>query len=204
MKIMCVSPTGDDTTGNGSFETPYKTIEHALSLFSSGDQIRLLEGTFITTESIVISGKEGSIFADYPGAATIQPISANIIACIAILSSPRFTIQGIEVKQDQSQNASIGILANDVDNFICYTCTVDGFDVASGNTYGILCNGAGRVENCKIYDIDSFGDELCGIWADGIHIIDCEVYSLSGTHSVKGIYLSNQSFPQITGIQVIL
>jgi len=191
MKVMCVSPTGNDTTGTGSFDFPYRTIEHAVSLFVSGDQIRLLEGTYIPTDSIIISGKEGSIFSDYPGSAIIQPISATLsAACLEIVHSNRFTVQGIEIRQDQSKDARIGILANDVDNFICYTCSVDSFDVASGNTYGIFGNGTGRIENCKIYDIDSFGDELYGIWTNHMHVIDCETYSLSGTHDVYPINVS--------------
>lgn len=205
MKIMCVSPTGNDTTGNGSFDSPYKTIEHALSLFVSGDQIRLLEGTFITTDSIVISGKEGSIFSDYPGAATIQPINASIsAACVEILNSTRFTVQGVEVKQSLDKAARVGIFANGVQNFICYTCTVDGFDVASGSTYGILGNGTGRIENCKVYDIDSFG-ELYGIWSNNMHIIDCEVYSISGTGNVRGIEVSSSTLPfDITNIIFVI
>jgi hypothetical protein len=206
MKVMCVSPNGDDTTGTGSFDLPYRTIEHAVSLFVSGDQIRLLEGIFIPTDSIIISGKEGSIFADYPGSAIIQPISATLsAACLEIVHSNRFTVQGIEIKQSQDGGARIGILANGVENFICYTCSVDGFDVASGNTYGILGSGTGRIQNCKIYDIDSFGDELYGIWTNNMHVIDCEVYSLSCTHAVRGVEVSSSTLPfEVIDITFIL
>jgi hypothetical protein len=196
MKIMCVSPTGDDTTGTGSFEAPYRTIEHALSLFADGDQIRLLEGTFITTDSVVISGKSGSIFADYPGSATIQPIFAiSSAACVEIKHSSRFSIVGVNIKQDSGKLANAGIYANHVDNFICYTCSVNSFDVPSGDTYGILAGGSGRIENCHIYDMKSLGEELYGIYTANVHVIDCEVYSLSGAHNVTGIRVAASMLP---------
>jgi hypothetical protein len=196
MKIMCVSPSGDDTTGTGSFEAPYRTIEHALALFADGDQIRLLEGTFITTDSIVISGMSGSIFADYPGSSTVQPNAAiSSAACIEIIHSDRFTIQGINVKQDVNRFANVGIYANDVDNFLCSTCSVNEFAVVSGDTYGILTSGYGRVENCHVYDMVSAGDKMYGIYSANMHVIDCEVYSLSGTHDVTGICMAASLLP---------
>lgn len=195
MKVMYVSPTGDDTSGTGALATPYRTIEHALSLFDSGDQIRLLEGTYTPVDAIVIYNMEGSIFSDYPGAATIQPTTVSSAACIAIINSDRFTIQGVEVKQDSAGLARIGILAYDVNHFVCKTCTVDGFDVPSGDTYGIFSSGRGRIENCKIYDIDSMGENLYGIWTDNMHLIDCEVYSLSGAHDVYPIAVASTNVP---------
>ena len=196
MKIMCVSPSGDDITGTGSFEAPYRTIERAILLFADGDQIRLLEGTFTPVDSIIITHMTGSIFADYPGSAIIQPSAlSSSSACIAIINSDRFTIKGIEVKQDSGGVATVGIMAYNVQNFICQTCSVDGFDVASGNTYGILGYGTGRIENCHVYDMDSLGENMYGIWTDNMHIIDCEVYSLSGAGSVTGIEVSSSQVP---------
>lgn len=192
MKVMYVSPSGDDTTGTGTSTNPYRTIEYALSLFDSGDQIRLLEGTFTPVDSIVIVDKEGSIFSDYPGAAIIQPVAAlSSAACISIIGSDRFTIQGVEIRQDSAGLARIGIMAYGVNHFICKTCSVDGFNVPSGDTYGIFGHGRGRIENCKIYDVTSAGENLYGVWTNNMHLIDCEVYSLSGSNSVSPLALSS-------------
>lgn len=211
MKVMHVSPLGDDTTGDGSSTSPYKTIEHALSLFDDGDQIRLLEGTYTPADSIVIIGKTGSIMADYPGSAIIQPIMSSLsAACVAILSSGRFTIQGIEVKQDSSGMAKIGILAYDVNHFLCKTCSVDGFEMASGsapsgNAYGIFGYGNGRIENCHIYDIEGYCDELYGIFTDNMNVIDCEVYSVSGVNSVYPIMVASSLIPfAVTNIVFVI
>lgn len=201
MKVMHVSPTGNNTTGTGSYTSPYQTIEHALSLFVDGDQIRLLEGTYTPANSIVISNKTGSIMSDAPGGAIIQPIMSSLsAACIAIINSGRFTIQGIEVKQDSRGMAKIGILAYEVNNFICHTCIVDDFEMASGsapsgNAYGIFGYGTGRIENCHIYDIDGYCDELYGIFTDNMHVIDCEVYSVSGVNDVYPIMVASSLVP---------
>lgn len=199
MKIICVSPTGSDITGDGSASAPYQTIDFALTVFASGDQIRLFEGTYTPSDSIVLNNLEGSIFADYPGSAVIRPALCTSAACISIMNSNRFTIQGVEVKQDPRRRASIGILGHNVDNFICKTCTVDDFIVTSGLVaVGIKANGSGRIDNCNVYDFTSSADEVYGIHSEDLHIIDCETYEISGTSKVSPIYLT--SVQAISGV----
>jgi len=41
-----VSEAGDDSTGDGSFDNPFATIQHALALAAPGDAVRLLAGTY--------------------------------------------------------------------------------------------------------------------------------------------------------------
>jgi len=66
-----VSTTGNDTTGNGSIGTPYRTIAKAVSVMSSGDDIYLRGGTYY--ESMInitgISGTEANpcSMQSYPG-----------------------------------------------------------------------------------------------------------------------------------------
>jgi hypothetical protein len=44
-----VSTTGDDDSGNGTIESPWQTLEHALGQVSSGQSIRMAEGTYPET-----------------------------------------------------------------------------------------------------------------------------------------------------------
>jgi len=184
MTIIWVSTSGSDTTGNGSRDLPYATLEKAIDNFSSGDQIRILDGKYIPTDSLVISGLEGSIFAENKDTVTIQPIKTEKHqAVIAIINSPRFHVQGINILQASNTNNSfIGLYAEDVDKFLCYTVNVTGFDVPSGNAYGIYAFGSlGRIENCSVSDIICGGDTLRGIKTSGFDVIDCSVLELSGT-----------------------
>ncbi|MBN2018660.1 MAG: right-handed parallel beta-helix repeat-containing protein [Sedimentisphaerales bacterium] len=75
-----VSPTGNDTTGNGSIGNPWKTIPKAVTMAVAGDTIYVRGGTHIYTTTITIS-KSGSagarfyLFA-YPGERPILDFSA--------------------------------------------------------------------------------------------------------------------------------
>ena len=183
MKIIWVATTGSDATGTGRRTAPYASINRALQDFVSGDQVRILEGTYTPTDSIVISGLEGSLFAEVKDSVYIQPIKTRIHqACLAIVDSPRFQLQGINILQaaDNSGNL-IGIYAENVETFLCYTCSVVGFDIPSGSGHGIFASGAlGRIENCKVADIACAGDDLFGIRSFGMDVVDCTVIELSG------------------------
>jgi len=188
MKIMWVSTSGDDANG-GSYELPYKTIEKALTMFTNGDQIRLVGGTYTPVDSIVISGLDGSIFADDPGAVYIQPEKVTKhAACIAILDASRFLLAGVNVIQaaDTAGNI-IGIHAENIENFICLTCSVSDFDVPSGNGKGIFASGNGRVEHCRVSNFNCAGNFTYGIHTKGVDVIDCIVDEVSGVHTVHGI-----------------
>lgn len=189
MKIIWVATTGDDSW-DGSSEHPYKTIEKALTVFNSGDQIRILSGTYITTDSIVISYKSGSIFAEDPQGVYIQPEKTTLgQAGIIIEHADRFTIQGINVIQAaDSSNNLIGILVDDVQNFICYECSVSNFEAETGDGYGIRASGSlGRIEDCHVSNL-VFGENVYGIKATGLDVINCEVENLSGGQGCIPIY----------------
>lgn len=183
MKIIWASPDGSDSLGNGSRDTPYRTIEKVLTVFESSDQIRLLPGTFIPTDSVVVSGMDGSLFAEYPGTVYIQPEkTTQHQAGLAILDANRFSIYGINVLQaaDPSGNL-IGIYGEDISTFLVYTCAVSDFEIPSGGGHGIFASGLlGRVENCRVSNMACGGGVLYGIRTDGINVIDCDVTSLSG------------------------
>jgi len=183
MKIIWVATTGDDSTGIGTRTSPYASVERALQEFESGDQIRILEGTYISTDSVVISGKDGSIFAEDPGSVWLQPAQTrDHQACLAILDANRFSVYGINVLQasDSSGNL-IGMYVENVENFLAYTCGVHDFEVPSGNAHGIFATGTlGRIEGCVVNNFACAGGRLYGIRTIGIDVIDCDVTELSG------------------------
>lgn len=195
--IIWVGTNGNDTTGTGSQSNPYKTIERALLDFGNGNQIRLLNGTYTPTDTIMISGMEGSIFSETPGGANIQPQRATSYgAALAIVNSDRFTIKGINIIQSASSEHNCGIYANNVNNFVAYNCKVSDFE-CDENCIGIFASGAGRIENCLIEDLTINNGDLYGIYTDGLHVIDNTVRRLvdRGSSSARGIYIIDDYTP---------
>jgi hypothetical protein len=189
--IIWASPDGDDVSGTGSDQSPYKTIDRALLDFKDGYQIRLMDGTYTPTDTIMISGMTGSIFAENAEEVTIQPQQTTSHgAAIAITGSSRFTIHGINISQSDTAGHNCGIYANNVENFIAYTCTISGFDCPSG-CVGIWAAGSGRIERCNIGDLAVDAGNLYGIYSNGLDVIDCDVVELTNrsTTEVIGIYI---------------
>lgn len=208
MRIWWVATDGDDSTGDGSQNNPLRTIEYALTVFTSGDQIRLKEGTYETTGTITVDGMEGSIFSDSPGGATLSPQSiTEDDSCVSIKNSGRFYIYGVNViYEDIASGKLIGIRAKNVYNFVCVTCSVTGLESASGNVYGIFGSGSGRIMDCDVSDIKTGGAYLKGIYAQGLKVINCSVQNLSGLVSdTRGIEeWSNSGSFEITSIVFVL
>lgn len=191
MNIIFVDATdGSDSIGTGSQTNPYASIRKAVSEMSSGDQVRILPGTYVETDSVVVSGLDGSLFAEYPGTVYIQPEkTTEHQAGLAILDANRFSLYGLNVMQaaDPSGNL-IGIYAEDISTFLAYTCAVSDFEIPSGAGHGIFASGfLGRVENCRVSNMVCGGGILYGIRTDGINVIDCEAASLSGAGSCEVI-----------------
>lgn len=191
MRIIYVSPTGSDLTGDGTGVNPYATIEKAVTVFTDGDQIRLFEGTYTPTDSIVLSGISGSIFSEAPNVAMIRPRQTTTYpACIVLLDSPRFSLTGLDIAQATDVNTNqVGIYARNVDHFVCFTCSVHDFESPSGDVCGIYASGNGRIENCTVYSLHNVSSYLSGICtSDHIDVVDCSVYNLSGGMNGQLVY----------------
>jgi hypothetical protein len=202
--IIWVAKTGNDTTGTGSQQNPYLTIERALQDFVNGSQIRILNGTYTPTDTVMVSGLEGSIFSETPGGAIIQPQhTSRYGAAVAIIDSTRFIVQGIHIKQStETQTATsvsntVGLYANNVLNFEAHTVTVSDFSCTSGCA-GIWANGSGRIEQCVIEDIATENGDLYGIYANGMSVLDNTVRRLTyrGNNTASGIYALNVASTQ--------
>lgn len=192
----CDANNGSDTTGDGSKNNPYLTIDKALVCFTDGDQIRLMPGTYTPTDSVVISGKNGSIFSDVPKASYIQPLKTTLHqACIAAIDADRFTVAGVVVLQAADSFGNlIGIYAENIENFVCMTAEVTNFNVPSGNAVGIFASGGGRVIDCKVYSFNGAGEITRGIWVKGVEEIDCICDEVSGVNRCIGIDIEGLNY----------
>jgi len=189
MNIIWVSTAGNDLDGDGSQGAPYASLERALGDFTNGDQIRILDGTFIPTDSIVISGLEGSIFAETPLSVYIQPEKTRAHqACVAIIDAPRFSIIGVNILQAADTTGNlIGLYVENVENFLAYTCAISDFSIPSGSGYGIFASGDGRIEECLVSNIVGTDVSIHGIKGVGVDVIECEVTQLSGVGACQVI-----------------
>ena len=194
--IIWVATTGNDSTGTGSQQNPYLTIERALQDFVNGSQIRIVQGSYTPTDTIAIDALEGSIFSETPGGAIIQPQrTSQYGAAIAITNSSRFTVQGVHIKQStETQTATsvantVGLYANNIQNFVAHTVTVSDFACPSGCS-GIWVVGSGRIHDCVVEDITIDGGNLYGIYANGLSVGDNTVRRLvgKGNSTALGIY----------------
>lgn len=108
-----VSTTGNDTTGDGSQGTPYRTIQHAFDVALDGDTIRVLPGTYNECVRAVRDigesdkdvafvaqnfGTQGNSVTIIDGTSTCGPLTANPDATVTLLGANKsingFTIRG--------------------------------------------------------------------------------------------------------------
>jgi len=186
MVIIWVAKTGNDVTGDGSQQNPYLTIERALLDFNNGDQIRILDGVYVTTDTICVTGLAGSIFAETAEGVTIQPLQASVHgSAIYIANAARFFIQGVNIIQSASDTGHVvGIYVDNVENFIAFTCAITDFSSPSGDVTGIYARGSGRILHCRVEDLSADTGSVCGIDSEGLGVFECTVRRLRSTNGV--------------------
>ena len=108
-----VSPSGNNTSGDGSKNKPFKTIAKALNTAKAGQTIWIREGTY--TENIVFnkSGKEGKpiTLRNYPNeVAKIDLTDKTVESVIDFNSQSNINIIGLELcNLKQKTNSVVGI-----------------------------------------------------------------------------------------------
>lgn len=166
MATYYISPTGNDTTGNGSSGNPWLTISKAYNSSTPGDTIYLLPGTF-NAENVTVQNR--TITAASPlttlvnGGGTQKVLTANLTCAISNISF-------------------FGMTYGDTSGVIQI------------NYAGVGNNLT--VENCLFYNIAGYmsGNEQCGIisskYLNGATftatIRNCLFYKLSGNGSSNG------------------
>jgi hypothetical protein len=126
-----VATTGSDTTGNGTDNNPYATINQAGSVANPGDTVLVLSGTYSETSA-------GNFYTSYHG---ITYKSAVRWGAKIVPSATTYTKVAFEI--DQGNN-----------------CVVDGFDIdGSGPNAGmwaggIISTGSNTIiRNCRVCNI---------------------------------------------------
>lgn len=133
---LAASPTGSDTTGDGSSDSPWETVTKAHTVAGSGDTIYFRsQDTWTTSSGAYIDAITG---VTYDGSswgsgsrATIQATGGFSYAVIEVDVS-NVTVTGFEVDCNNQQTGGIHIAHG-----------------SSGNTSGVTIN------DCYIHDIDS-------------------------------------------------
>jgi Right handed beta helix region/Protein of unknown function (DUF1565) len=74
---LYVGGTGNDVTGTGTTDAPFKTLEHAVSVATKGDTIVFLDGTYTLNAAVAIP--DGiNLKAQNPGGATLKGATTTV------------------------------------------------------------------------------------------------------------------------------
>src|SRR5688572_5747227 len=106
LREIYISPTGNNSTGNGSQANPYQTISRALQGVQPGDAIRLLPGTYAGGTSIGnlvgtsnapiwIGGVSGQVRPLINGGSTAIQLSRARLVILAYIEGSCATANGI-------------------------------------------------------------------------------------------------------------
>lgn len=87
----CVSTTGSDETGTGSWYYPWRTIQHAVGQVASGDTIEVAPGIYVESPGIIID-KNLSIIGAGSATTTIKPSGDTAPNGAMFLVNPGITL----------------------------------------------------------------------------------------------------------------
>ena len=105
--VFYISPTGNNTTGNGSIGSPWLTLALPWAAASAGDTIYVRGGTYAYTTSNTLSNKSGTegspiVIMNYPGEKPVFNYSGgapytSLRAGFSITNVDYIKIKGIRV-----------------------------------------------------------------------------------------------------------
>jgi len=151
-----LSPTGNDTTGNGTISSPYRTLTKAATVAVAGDTVYARGGTYSASrnEYIACSGTAGSpiTFTNYPGEkAVFDGTGATFVdwdQIILIENCSYVVLDGYEFKNALPTTVHAdGINCAGISNVTVQNCIVH--EVGEN---GIICRGNNvTLQNNEIY-----------------------------------------------------
>lgn len=163
-----VSPTGNDTTGDGSIATPYATIQKGIDMAVTGGHVALLAGAYTGTgnRDNNFNGKAITVRSEYPS--SVETMTSTIIDC-----------QGSALNQHQGFIFNNGESADSVLKGL----TIKGGYSSSGG--GIYCdNSSPTINSCQI--IENTADNGGGIYCTGASPDVSSCLIAGNTSSVNG------------------
>ncbi len=168
-RVLHVDPNGNDTTGNGSIEFPYETIQYAAGLATPGTAIVIHPGTYY--ESVILNNLAGTSEAPiWIGGASGEgrPIITGGNEAIHLFSAKYVVLHDLEIRN----TAYNGINADDSSN-----------DANPTASHHLL------FKNLFIHDIGGTGNQD-GLKLSGIRdfiVVNCQIMRCGGGVSGSGI-----------------
>ncbi|NII25621.1 T9SS type A sorting domain-containing protein [Pseudoflavitalea sp. X16] len=103
-QVIHVSPSGSNTTGNGSAGNPYQTITYGIAMASAGNTVQLAAGTYnelvVIDKSVTIDGVSNSqaivnytgTISNYTNTGTVLPTLFKVTAQNVVIRNIRFMV----------------------------------------------------------------------------------------------------------------
>lgn len=164
-----VSANGDDTTGTGTLENPYKTIKKALDTVVAGQTIYVRAGTYTENVQFAKSGTEDNYITlrNYPLESVVLDCTGKSVEAVVDFNYQSYIkLIGLEpCNLTQSSNAIFGILARGKESHLV---------IANNNIHNINAKSAenGQANGIKIFGLDST-TPCSHILIQNNHIHDC-------------------------------
>ena len=192
-KIICISVYGNDTTGHGSPQNPYRTIQHGIDLSYSGDTILVYEGTY--QENLVVYGKTLFLTSNYLFTGDIDDVYNTILdgrqtaSVVVIDGAGRPTINGFTIRNGSNWFGG-GILSNYSNPLISNNIIFNNSGEGAGG--GISCLfGQPIISNNHIDNNQSgSGGGIYGFYCDRL-IVRNNIIRENSASNAGGIYASN-------------
>ncbi len=206
---LYVATNGSDTTGTGTYDNPYATIQKALDVATEGAKICVLPGTYV--ENIEITGKHVYLFSEQGAKETVIRSTSAKRSVVTITASAEGTIVDGFTVTGGSGNYNPGNGDYYGGGFHCVTTATIQNCIITENNYsdlafgGAIYNHSGTVtvENCLItknYAWASGGASLTESEAGTIIFIGCTICENRSTSFFGyqgGVSLANQGNMQL-------
>ena len=174
-----VATTGNDTTGNGSYNKPYKTITYAISKATAGQTIYVRSGTY--NENIVFnkSGEKDEyiVLRNYPTETAIVDCTGKTVeAVIDFNSNSYIKVIGLELcNLTQKTDAVYGVLTRGGESNLVIANlnihNINGKSASNGHANGIKIVGLDETNPCEYILIQNnhIHDCVCG-WSEALTV----------------------------------
>jgi hypothetical protein len=117
-EVWYISPTGSDSTGDGSISNPFRTGRHGVTAASSGDSVIFLNGTY--HESLRIIGKYIVLASSFVSTGDTLDIHRTVLygdsassVVTAYLYDSTTTIEGLTIEHTALGSGGVGIECRD-------------------------------------------------------------------------------------------
>lgn len=163
MASFYISPTGNNSTGDGSSGNPWKTLNFAIGASADGDTVILKDGTYtncITAACVSVSNR--TIKAENTHKAIItQSFNTTILPIygyfISVASTKTVTIQGIKFTDCVGSEGLSFLRPLYGGTIVVDYCIFERFSVPAGESFYIFLGGPMTIKNCIFYEINLTG-----------------------------------------------